>query len=261
MTLSPSGILDRLEGMLRGAGGELPLEETAVELLRAGRADLARKVLANLLRNDLRFRVRDGTVALRTREGLPGGTPLSEIEFAVLDFETNGYPPQDRAIEVGVACFRAGAETASFQTLIDPGTPISPFVVRLTGIRPEELRGQPSFERAWPDIEPLLEGRVLVAHNLPFDRRILRCEVALMEQPRPVAADSLCTLKLARRLLPKGEPKSLDALAERFGFEFAARHRALDDARMAGRILFRLVELAAENVQMETLEDLREFLK
>jgi len=261
MTARPSNILDRLAQMLEQAGGELPLEEAAVEFLRASRPELARKVLANLVREDVRFHLRGGVLALHPTAGLADQTPLRQIAFAVLDFETNGLPPGDRAIEVGVACFLGGTEIATFETLIDSGMPISPFVIRLTGIRPEDLQGKPPFEDIWPGLAPLLEKRVLVAHNLPFDRRILRYEVSRLGHSQPVGTDALCTLKLARRLLPKGEPKSLDALAERFGLEFAARHRALDDARMAGRILQRLLDLAAERVPMETMGDLRAFLK
>jgi DNA polymerase III epsilon subunit family exonuclease len=261
MTPRPAGVLDRLWRMLEEAGGELPLDKSAVELLRASRADLARKVLVNLVKDDPRFHVRGGVLALRPPRGLADQTALHDVAFAVLDFETNGLPPGDRAIEVGAVCFQRGAEVAAFETLIDPGTPVSPFVIRLTGIRPEDLLGKPAFEEVWPDLAPLLEGRVLVAHNLPFDRRILKCEVARLGFAGPVATEALCTLKLARRLLPKGEPKSLDALAERFGFEFTARHRALDDARVAGRLLYKLLDMAAERAPMETMGDLRALMK
>lgn len=257
----PSDLLDRLCLMLQEAGGELPLEIAATELLRASRADLARKVLANLVREDRRFFLGEGVLALRPPDSLADGRPLSDVAFAVFDFETNGLPPEDRAIEIGAVCYRGGEELSAYQTLVDPGTPISPFVIRLTGIRPEDLEGQPAFEEVWPELATLLEGRVLVAHNLPFDRRILRREAARLGYAGPLGADALCTLKLARRLLPKGEPKSLDALADRFGFEITARHRALDDARAAGRILYRLLDLAAERAPMETLGDLRALLK
>lgn len=261
MTQSPANLLDRLAHMLDEAGGELPLEAVAVELLRANRPELARMVLASLVKEDLRFHLQGGVLALHCAAGVADGTHLRETDFAVLDFETNGLPPGDRAIEVGIACFRGGSEITIFETLIDPGTPVSPFVIRLTGIRPEDLHGKPSFEEIWPGLASLLERRVLVAHNLPFDRRILRYEVSRLGHSRSVGADAVCTLRLARRLLPKGEPKSLDALAERFGLEFEARHRALDDARVAGRILYKMLDMAAERAPMETLGDLREFLK
>ena len=261
MTPGPANLLDRLVHMLEQAGGELSLEAAALEILKASRPDLARKVLANLVKEDLRFHLRGGVLALRPTAGLAEQALLHQTVFAVLDFETNGLPPGDRAIEVGVACFLGGTEIAAFETLIDPGTPISPFVIRLTGIRPQDLQGKPPFEDIWPGLASLLEERVLVAHNLPFDRRILRYEVSRLGHSRPVGIDALCTLKLARRLLPKGEPKSLDALAERFGLEFAARHRALDDARVAGRLLYKLLDMAAEQVPMETMGDLRAFLK
>lgn len=261
MSAGNADALARLARILEEAGGKLPFEEAAVRFLRADRPDLARKILANLIPQDLRFHVQGDFLVLRASASLPDLIPLRNVTFAVVDFETNGLPPGDRAIEVGVACFRDWAEVSTFETLIDPGTPLSPFVVRLTGIQPDDLYGKPCFEEIWPELWRLLEGRILVAHNLPFDRRILRYEVSRLETPRRVGEDGLCTLRLARRLLSRGEPKSLDALAERFGLEFAARHRALDDARVAGRVLFRLIDMAAERVPMETLGDLRVFLE
>ena len=111
--------------------------------------------------------------------------PLEELTFAVLDFETNGCPPRDRAIELGISVWRCGEEVATYERLIDPGTPVAPFVTRLTGIRQSDLQGCPEFEEILPEVVPLLEGSVLVAHNLPFDRRILLDELDRVEGTPP----------------------------------------------------------------------------
>lgn len=239
----------------------MPLASAACRLMRTDDERLASAVLESLVRTDGRFLLAGGFLCVLPEEELEALTPLGEVPFAVVDFETSGYPPEERAIEVGVACFVAGEEVASFETLLDPGTSIAPFVVRLTGISPEDLLGKPPFEEVWPDLSPLLLHRVLVAHNLPFDRRILRSEVSRLGHSGRVGKGALCTLKLARRLLPKEDPKSLDALAERFGLTFCARHRAMDDARVAGRLLYRLLDMAADRAPMDTLGDLKAFLR
>ena len=133
-------------------------------------------------------------------------------------------------------------------------------MTRLTGIRSGDLEGKPAFSEVLPRISEMLEDAVLVAHNLPFDVRILESEMARAGVERNPKHPRVCTLKLARRLLPKDDPKNLDALAERFGLRFLARHRALGDARVTGALLHKLLKLGAESCPLETLGDLQDLL-
>lgn len=253
-------ILDRLYDELAAKGAPLSVAECATRYLQTNNEAVAARVLENLISIDSRFRLSRGFVEALAPKAPFAGHLLAALEFAVLDFETNGLGPVDRAIEVGVVVFAGGQEISSFETLIDPGTPVAPFVQTLTGIRPEELRGQPTFEETWPGLEQLIEGRVLVAHNLPFDRRVLRNEVARLGGDPRVGASGLCTLRLSRRLHPTEESHCLDAAASRHGLEFTARHRALDDARVTSRLLWRLLEEAADRHNIATWDDLQRFL-
>jgi DNA polymerase III epsilon subunit family exonuclease len=259
---------DRVANILEASGGEGSLPDLAVQIFKTGSGPCAASVLGALLYRDPRFRVAGAKVILAT--SLPSGdapselsprTPLGELPLAVVDFETSGWETSDRAIEVGVACFAGEEEVGSFETLLDPGVPPSPFVTQLTGIRGSDLKGKPSFTEVWPELAGLFRGQIVAAHNLPFDMGVLRRELR-----RSVGRDAfdhagqLCTLKLARKLVPRGESRGLDALAERFSLRFSARHRALDDARVAGRLFFRLVALAAQERELVTWADLQEFL-
>jgi DNA polymerase III subunit epsilon len=68
----------------------------------------------------------------------------------------------------------------------------------------------------------------------------------------------LCTVQLSRRLSPQLISHNLDALAEHFGFEIVARHRASGDARATALILLRLLDqLEIHGVQ--TLSEARKF--
>jgi DNA polymerase-3 subunit epsilon len=216
-----------------------------------------------LLHRDSRFRLVGSKVILARNPSpeISPHAPLGDLPLAVVDFETSGWETADRAIEVGVACFLGGEEVESFETLLDPGVPPSPFVMRLTGIRASDLRGKPTFSEVWPELARLFKGRVVAAHNLPFDMGVLRRE--LMRSQGQDSFDhggQLCTLKLARRVVPRSESRGLDALAERFSLRFAARHRALDDARVAGRLFFKLAALAAQERELATWGDLQGFL-
>ncbi len=254
-----SDLLDRLVELLEETGGPLALAEVAPGLLRTGEGGLAARVLESLVLSDERFRVEGGAVLLAPETDPFVGTPLEEVGFAVLDFETNGMGVGERAIEVGLALYRGREEEGSFQTLVNPGTPVAPFVTRLTGLRDADLAGQPAFGDIWAEMRGHLAGRVLVAHNLPFDRGVLMREVAILGERLP-PHQAVCTLQLARRLFPRVDPKNLDALAERFSLTFTARHRALDDARVTGRLLYRLLDLAGDSTPMAAWQDLKAFL-
>lgn len=259
--MSPPDLLDRACERLRAAGEAPTIGDLAAFLLHAQDSPVARRVLGSLLERDPRFRVEGGRVILAPKEDGLAGVSLSDLTFAVVDFETNGLPPGDRAIEIGLSCWRGGQEVASFESLVDPGTGIAPFVTRLTGIREEDLRGRPAFHEVLPEVSLLLDGAVLVAHNLPFDRRVLLSELDRAGIKEYRDTPGVCTLRLARRLLPKEDRKNLDALAERFGLTFVARHRALGDAQVTGGLLHRLLDMAAEAAPMETLDHLLQFME
>lgn len=254
---------DRAAHILEASGGEADLRDLAAQVLKAGLTSQASQVLCALLERDPRFRVSGTSVVLvRTPSQQADPTvPLRDLPLAFVDFETSGWETADRAIEVGVACFEGGREVEAFETLLDPGVPPSPFVTRLTGITASDLRGKPGFPEVWPEVSGLLRGRVLGAHNLPFDLGVLRRELV-----RSLGSDSfdhagcLCTLKLARKLVPRGESRGLDAMAERFSLRFSSRHRALDDARVAGQLFYRLVDLAAQERELDTWQDFQRFV-
>ena len=112
----------------------------------------------------------------------------------------------------------------------------------------------PGFADVADQVLAALAGRIFVAHNVRFDWLFVTSEV---KRTRDLLLDSprLCTVRLARRLV-RGQPSySLGALAERFGLEFPARHRAAGDAIVTGMLLERLLRDAAER-GARTLADL-----
>src|SRR5213079_3498114 len=86
--------------------------------------------------------------------------------------------------------------------------------------------------------------RSLVAHNAVFDVGQLDAAQRLVGG-RPLHLPALCTLKLARRLMPELRRRSLDAVAGALGIGCAGRHRALPDARIAAEILTVFLERVA----------------
>jgi DNA polymerase-3 subunit epsilon len=206
--------------------------------------ELGPRFLQTLLSGDARFafRAEQGRWIATLHEALQ--RPLDESGFVVVDLETTGGAPLrgDRIIEIGAVRVRNNQIVERFATFVDPERRLPRFITRLTGIVPGMLAGQPRIRTALERFLEFAADDVLVAHNASFDLPFL--ELALRESGvRPLAQPYLCTLRLARRLLPLQRRRSLDALAARFGIPIPDRHRALGDANATVEIFFHLLEL------------------
>jgi DNA polymerase-3 subunit epsilon len=104
----------------------------------------------------------------------------------------------------------------------------------------------------------VLEGNVFVAHNASFDWRFLSAEIERVTR-RPLEGRRLCTVRMARRLVPQLGRRNLDALSAYYGIENGARHRAGGDAIATAQVLLRLLD-AARDRGCETLDGLEALL-
>jgi DNA polymerase-3 subunit epsilon/ATP-dependent DNA helicase DinG len=162
-------------------------------------------------------------------------------EYAALDLETTGLDPaRDRVIEVGAVAFTPERVMTTLERLVDPGRAVPETVLRLTGIKPEELRGASSPESALQELADFLRGRQPVGHGARLDVDFL--SAAGLWDP---ATEILDTLDVARILLPSAASHSLPLLAVELGFNQPRPHRALDDADATRQLLLRLREEAA----------------
>lgn len=217
---------------------------------------LADRIARALLADDPRVtRTGDGRWALAVGSAAPPPA-LDACRFAVVDVEATGKSPRrgGRVIEVAIATIIGGDVRLTYETLINPGMSIGAFVTRLTGISDAMVRDAPAFDCVADHVLGALAGAVFVAHHARFDWTFLSSEL-LGARALHLAGPRLCTVRLARRLLPALESRSLDALAHYFGFEVLGRHRAGPDALAAARILGRLLGIAKERGAV-TLADL-----
>ncbi|MGY5882246.1 DEDD exonuclease domain-containing protein [Modestobacter lacusdianchii] len=172
------------------------------------------------------------------------GTPLADVTFVVVDLETTGGSPKDSAItEIGAVKVRGGQVLGEFQTLVDPGREIPPYISVLTGITSTMVAAAPRIDGVLPAFLEFARGTVLVAHNAPFDLGFLRaaCEATGVAWPAFASVD---TAVLARRLLTRDEVPNckLATLAPYFSTSTQPCHRALDDARATVDVLHGLFE-------------------
>ncbi|MGK8559281.1 DEDD exonuclease domain-containing protein [Nocardia gipuzkoensis] len=188
-------------------------------------------------------------------------TPLYETTFVVVDLETTGTSPgSDRITEIGAVKVRGGEVLGEFGTLVNPGREIPPAVVHVTGITTAMVYAAPRIEAVLPGFLEFAAGAVLVAHNARFDMAFLRAAAAQCDTPWP-AAQVLCTVKLARRVLGRDEAPSvrLSALARLLGATTQPTHRALQDARATVDVLHALIGRVG-NQGVHSLTELLDYL-
>ncbi|MGH2914294.1 MAG: exonuclease domain-containing protein, partial [Solirubrobacteraceae bacterium] len=163
--------------------------------------------------------------------------PLAGVELLAVDTETNGLAGDACELtEVGAVLVGGGELHDSFSSLCRCQAPLRRGVQRLTGITQAMLDTAPPLEQALAPLAQMLTGRVLVAHNAPFDLRVLRQAFGRigLDWPRPPV---LCTAAMARVLLPLQRRRGLTVLADALGIEVCVAHRALADAETCGRVL------------------------
>jgi DNA polymerase-3 subunit epsilon len=165
--------------------------------------------------------------------------PLATTEFLVVDTETNGRAGDACELtEIGAVLVGGGELHDRWETLIAGLTPLSRAVQRFTQITQEMVDAAPPAQAALPDLAELIgspPGRVLVAHNAAFDRRVLAqaFDRARLAWPDPPV---LCTVALARRFAPLVRQRRLAAVADALGVEVETTHRALADAETCARV-------------------------
>ncbi|MDQ3186267.1 MAG: exonuclease domain-containing protein [Pseudomonadota bacterium] len=177
--------------------------------------------------------------------------------YVILDLETTGTTPlHDRITEIALIRFENGIETDRWETLVNPGISIPPFISHLTGITNEMVRTAPTFAEISHKLYSCIEGAVLAAHNVRFDHGFLKSEFKRLGAVlRPKV---LCTVKLSRKLYPQHRGHGLDAIMRRHGLTTHARHRAMGDVELVVAYL----ELAKRELgETQVLEAVASLLK
>ena len=163
------------------------------------------------------------------------------LDFAAIDFETANEWPSS-VCSVGVVIVRGGLVTKRFYSLIHPEPEYFRWFCRkIHGLGPEDTEDAPVFPHVWKQIEPLIDGLPLVAHNARFDEGCLQAvfRVYRMDYPDYVFLD---TLSASRRhygsLLPDHQ---LQTVAAACGYDLLHHHNALADAEACAAIALKLL--------------------
>ena len=164
-----------------------------------------------------------------------------ETDFVGFDIETTGLDGEkDRITEIGAVKVVNGRVTETYQTFVDPGMPIPPDVVQLTGITDRDVFGAPSEAEAVEGFLRFCGDLPLAAHNAAFDSGFIaaaadRCALTF----DPVVID---TLAVAQSTMKEIRRFRLDTVSQALGLPDFNHHRASDDAAVCANIFLRLRE-------------------
>ena len=162
--------------------------------------------------------------------------------IVMLDFETTGLSATagDRITEVAALRIVDGAVAERYVTLINCGVRIPPFVTSLTGISQRMVDSAPPVAQVIPQLLDFIGDDVLAAHNASFDARFLLAE-SQRQGLSPRHCGLICSLKLARRMLPGQTSYKLGGLAHALNITYrGTAHRAEADAEVSTRLLLHI---------------------
>jgi DNA polymerase III epsilon subunit family exonuclease len=246
--------------LLAGSGGRAPASEIAGAVFKLSHIDdeLAGLLVADLIRNDRRFKIVENTIELLEDDS--HSRLLKDLDFVVVDVEATGAKmPPNRLIELGAYRIRGARIVDKFVSLVNPEIPIPRFVAALTGISNEMVKTAPVFAELAPRWLDFVSDSVLVAHNAPFDTSFLNHEISRVYPGHRMVNPHLCTVRLSRRALPSLNNHRLDTIATHFSIPIISRHRAGSDALATAEIFLRILIQLEETHGIKDLAAARSF--
>lgn len=161
-------------------------------------------------------------------------------DYVAIDLEMTGLNArQDSILEVGAVRVREKKIEAVYQAMIHPHVELPEEVTKLTGITNEMAVQGRELDEVFAETAAFCEGFLLLGHNIMSDYGFLK--QAAINRNLTFEHQGIDTLKIARKLLPSEDKKTLQALCDRYQIQRKRQHRALDDA-LAAKELYEIFE-------------------
>lgn len=176
-------------------------------------------------------------------------------DYIVFDTETTGLEPEiDKIIELSAIKFINNKEVDRFSMLVNPNQEIDSFITSLTGIKQQDLNSQPTINYVLPKFFEFIEDYTLVAHNAPFDIKMLACE-CYRNNIKLCDNKIIDTVTLAKRIIPSDniENYKLETLKNYLGLDNIS-HRALADCEVCSKI-YKLYLSKQQNRKILIIDD------
>lgn len=155
---------------------------------------------------------------------------LSKDTFICLDLETTGLDAEkDMIIEVAIVRFTFDQILETYETLIDPGCPISESSMAIHHITDDMVAGKPKIEEVLPMLFQFIGRSIIVGHGISLDLAFLMAAGKRHQIPNTLSSHPfLDTLRLAR-LYGESPTNSLETLRAHFNIAAEGAHRAMND--------------------------------
>ena len=155
--------------------------------------------------------------------------------YIAFDVETPNCA-NDRMSAIGITVIEDGVIVDDFYSLVNPEARFDYFNVQLTGITPEMAEKAPTFSELWAELEPLMSGGTLIAHNAPFDMGVLAKCLSAYDIEWQRAASYACTCAMGRVCYPELSNHKLNTMCAYLDLNLE-HHNAGSDSRACGELL------------------------
>ncbi len=166
--------------------------------------------------------------------------------FVAFDTETTGLNTENcRIIEIGAVRFDQNGIIDTFNSLINPDQEIPLNITEITNINNQMVKDSPKIYQVLPKFLDFLTDSIVIGHNIQFDLRFLEAEC--LRNNFPVIKNTVIdTLQFSRWALPELKKYKQSIIADYFGVNIEAAHRAYDDARVCGNIFLHCIKASAQ---------------
>ncbi len=159
-----------------------------------------------------------------------------------VDTETTGLGRLDEIVEISIL----GAEgEVLLDQLVRPTKPIPPDALAIHKITDEMVKDAPTWIEVWPEVENVMQGRVVAIYNADYDARIMRQSHRLYDMDwDPNMAEFFCIMILYAQFYGEWNRargsyrwQSLQNAGRQASIPLPNTHRAKDDAALARAVL------------------------
>lgn len=173
------------------------------------------------------------------------------MDFVALDFET-ANEKRHSPCSLGICIVENNEVVLERYWLIRPyELRFAPMNIWIHGFREGDVVNEAEFDVLWEEICPLLEGKLVIAHNAAFDMSVLRQTLSLYNLPYPTF-DYCCTMVMSKHFYPYLENAKLNTVSKHLGFHFNHHHAAADALACANILLNISSELNIDDITQLT---------
>lgn len=160
---------------------------------------------------------------------------LLKLDRPIIAFDVETHdmcpPEQARIVELGFIMFRPDGTTKTWQSLVNPGVPISTDTTKIHHITDEMVKDSPKFKQIAESLTKGFNNCDYAGYNVKFDLRVLQGEMNRVGVKWNYTDARLVD---GLRLWQISEPRTLgDAVQKYVGRKLSDAHRAMGDAQDA----------------------------